>query len=81
MTEVIALYKSICQYYQNMDINGCFLDDFDERVKDIENLKIELQIMEDITNEWTEQMFLTDSENDWIKKDINRIKNILDGIN
>lgn len=80
MSKAIELYKAICKFYQSLDHNGAFLDDFDERIKDIENFKNELQIMENITNEWHEQTFLTDGESDWIKKDINTIKTIVDNI-
>lgn len=80
MNEAIALYKDICQFYQSLDRNGTFLDDFVERTSDIENLKIELQIMENLTTEWYDNFYLTESENDWIKKDINRIKIVLDSI-
>lgn len=80
MSEAVALYKVICQFYQSLDRNGTFLDEFDERIKDIENLKNELQIMENLTTEWHDNFYLTDSENGWIKKDINRIKIIVDSI-
>lgn len=60
----------VLKFYQNLDKNGCFLDDLEERLED-DKLSFEIETLKEITRDWKENEYLTESEVEWLENKLN----------